>query len=246
MRPLPPPRLQTTTLWAHPSGQYGDRPMGVPGYPGATPAWVVWNLLERYTRPGDLVIDPFAGGGTTNDVAESLGRRALGFDLQPQKPVGIALADARRLPLVDAAADFAFLDPPYSTHIRYSGRPECIGELDAFESGYFEAMDATFAEVARVLKARRYLAVYCSDTYRHKQGFVGIGARFFALLERRFSAVDHCVVARGNRKLGAESHHRAAGEGNFFLRGFQHLLIFKHTRPSAPQPVSRGSARRRA
>jgi len=87
--------------------------MGVPGYPGATPSWIIWNLLERYTREGDLVIDPFAGGGTTNDVAASLGRRAWGFDLQPQKPVGIALADARRLPLRDACADFAFLDPPY-------------------------------------------------------------------------------------------------------------------------------------
>jgi len=213
--------------------------MGVPGYPGATPSWIVWNLLERYTREGDLVIDPFAGGGTTNDVAASLGRRAWGFDLQPQKPTGIVLADARRLPLHDAVADFAFLDPPYSTHIEYSRRKECIGELDAFEPGYFEAMDTVFGEVARVLRERRYLAVYCSDTYRHKKGFVGIGARFYELLARRFEPVDHCVVVRGNQKLGAASHHRAASEENFFLRGFQHLLIFRHTRPAAPQRTPR-------
>jgi DNA modification methylase len=207
---------------------------------------VVWNLLERYTRPGDLVIDPFAGGGTTNDVAQSLGRRALGFDLQPQKPRGIVMADARRLPLRDGVADFAFLDPPYSTHIRYSGRPDCIGELDAFEPAYFAALDTVFAEVQRVLADRRYLAVYCSDSYRHKRGFVGIGARLFAQLERRFEAVDHCVVVRGNKKLGAESHHRAASEGNFFLRGFQHLLIFRNVRPAPPLRAPRaGPARRR-
>jgi hypothetical protein len=239
MHRLPEPKLQTTTLWHHPSQQYGYRPMGVPGYPGATPAWVVWNLLERYTRPGDLVVDPFCGGGTSVDVAQSLGRRGLGFDLQPQR-AGLVLADARRIPLRDEVADFAFLDPPYSTHLDYSGREECIGGLDAFEPGYFEAMDAVFAEVGRVLKDRRYLAVYCSDSYRHKQGFVGIGARFFALLERRFRAVDHVAVVRGNRKLGAGSHHRAAAEGNFFLRGFQHLLIFKQERGAA-----RGGARGR-
>jgi hypothetical protein len=94
-----------------------------------------------------------------------------------------------------------------------------------------------------VLKDRRYLAVYCSDSYRPKRGFVGIGARFFAALERRFKPVDHCVVVRGNRKLGEGSHHRAAEEGNFFLRGFQHLLIFKKERAGGAPPRKAGDSR---
>ena len=52
-------RKQTTTLWYYPSAQYSDEPKGTPGYRGATPAWVIWNVLERYTRPEDLVVDPF-------------------------------------------------------------------------------------------------------------------------------------------------------------------------------------------
>ncbi|MCP5021811.1 MAG: hypothetical protein GY930_08530, partial [bacterium] len=51
------PKLQTSTLWYHESQQYGDKPMGTPGFEGATPAYVIWNLLERYTREGDLVVD---------------------------------------------------------------------------------------------------------------------------------------------------------------------------------------------
>ncbi len=221
-----PLKLQTTTLWYHPSQQYGDTPKGDPRFEGRTPAYVIWNLLERYTRPGDLVVDPFCGGGTTLDVARELDRRALGYDVAPARE-DIFRADARDLPLEDGKADFFFLDPPYSTHLSYSKSGECIGELDAFEPAYFEAMDGAFAEVQRCLKNRRYTAVYVSDTWKRKKGFVGIGAELFHLLAKRFRPIDHVAVVRGNRKLEKPHFHKAAAEGNYFLRGFNHLLIFK-------------------
>ena len=230
MRSRPAPKLQTTTLWYHPSQQYGSasgEPQGTPSYTGATPSYVIWNLLSRYTREGDLVLDPFCGGGTTLDVARELGRVARGFDVAPVRP-DIERGDARRLPLEDGSVDFVFMDPPYSTHIEYSDAPDCIGRLSAFEPGYFEAMGQAFGEAARCLRDRRYLAVYVSDTFRKQQGFVPIGARFAVmLLDLGLRAIDHVAVVRGNRKLEKPAFHRAAAEGNFFLRGFNHLWIFK-------------------
>jgi hypothetical protein len=139
------------------------------------------------------------------------------------------------------------MDPPYSTHLEYSGKEECIGELDAFTPAYFDAMDAVFAEAERCLRDRRYLALYCCDTFKKKRGFVGIGAALFTLLARRFEPVDHIAVVRGNRKLEKPNFHRAAAEENFFLRGFNHLLVFKkvkgagsaapHARSSEPAAV---------
>lgn len=38
------------------------------------------DLIERFTYPGDLVLDPFLGGGTTGVVALDLGRRFIGID----------------------------------------------------------------------------------------------------------------------------------------------------------------------
>jgi len=233
--PDDPGKLQTSTLWYHPSQQYtspgsrgaqGDKPMGDPRFEGRTPAYVVWNLLRRYTREGDLVVDPFCGGGTTLDVARSLERRALGYDIEPTRE-DIFRADARDLPLEDGVADFVFMDPPYSTHIEYSDREECIGKLDAFGPEYLEAMKGVFAESDRVLANRRYLAVYVGDSFVKKRGFVGIGAQLYTMLEERFRPVDHVAVVRGNRTLERPRYHRAAAEGNFFLRGFNHLLIFK-------------------
>ena len=204
-----PPKLQTSTLWYYPTQQHTDVPLGDPRYEGRTPTYVLWNLLERYTREGDRVLDPFCGGGTTIDVAKSLGREGIGFDVQPHRN-DIGYADARSLPLEDESVDFVFCDPPYSTHLVYSGRDECLGELSAFDDDYFEAYDEVFAEIGRVLRDRRYLAVYTSDTYKKKQGFVGIGARFFELLSRRYRPIDHVAVVRGNRKLEKPGFHRAA------------------------------------
>jgi DNA modification methylase len=245
MRRPPPPKLQTTTLWYHPSQQYGDEVMGDPRFEGRTPAYVIWNLVQRYTRAGDLVVDPFAGGGTTLDVARSLERAARGFDLAPAR-ADIEWADARALPLERESVDFFFLDPPYSTHVDYAHgaapRKGDIGALDAFTPAYFEAFERVFGELERCLKDRRYLAVYVSDSFKKKHGFVGIGARLFAQLERRFRPIDHVAVVRGNRKLEKPRFHRVAEEENFFLRGFNHLLIFKKEKGAA-LAATRKSAR---
>src|SRR5881275_2360815 len=113
----PPLRLHPTTLWGYPSQDYGDAPQGVPGYQGATPSYIVWNLLQRYTKPNDLVVDCFAGSGTTLDVARDLGRKALGYDVHPYRK-DIFRVDARRLPPeLTNKVDLVFIVPPYSTHI---------------------------------------------------------------------------------------------------------------------------------
>ena len=77
----PPLSLQVTTLWEYPSQQYGDGRQGSTAFAGATPSYILWNLLQRYTRPKDLVVDPMAGSGTTLAVAKKLGRKFLGFEL---------------------------------------------------------------------------------------------------------------------------------------------------------------------
>lgn len=40
-------------------------------------------LIDHYTAPGSLVVDPFCGSGTTGVAALRMGRRFLGFDVNP-------------------------------------------------------------------------------------------------------------------------------------------------------------------
>ena len=226
MNKKPELTIATTTLWDYPSQHYGRDMQGDKEYTGATPSYIIWNLLQRYTRPNDVVVDPMCGSGTTLDVCKDLGRRGLGYDLVPYRD-DITQADARELPLKTGAADFVFVDPPYSTHVDYSEHPDCIGKLDAGELAYYEAMEGVIGEMDRVLKHRRYLALYVCDSYRKKKPFCPIGMRLFAMLEKRFTPIDIVCVVRHNRTMKRRHWHTEAIAGNYFLRGFNYLFIMK-------------------
>lgn len=234
-RERPPQRLFTTTLWEYPSQHYGEGMQGDKSYIGATPSWLIWQLLMRYTRENDLVVDPMAGSGTALDVARDLNRKGLGYDLQPTRP-DIFRVDARKLPLEDEKVDFVFIDPPYSTHIDYSDDERCIGKLDAGGAddgrAYYNAMQRIIAEAHRVLKPRRHMALYISDSFKKSKdlantGFMPIGFRLFEIMTRLFQPVDIVCVVRHNAKLAKGNWNKAAEDGNFFLRGFNYLFIVR-------------------
>jgi adenine-specific DNA-methyltransferase len=230
----PPLRVQPTTLWEYPSQHYGEEIQGDARYVGATPSYVVWNLIQRYTREGGLVIDPFCGSGTTLDVAKDTGRRARGFDLAPYRP-DIERADARKLPLEAGSVDLVFMDPPYGDHIKYSDDPECIGRLSAYDPAYFRAMHRAIREANRVLAPGGFLAVYVSDYFEKKRGFVPVGFQLFVSIAESLAIVDIVAVARHNKTLEMGNYRKAAEEGNFFLRGFNYLFIAEKPTPRPKQ-----------
>ncbi|NUP90481.1 MAG: class I SAM-dependent methyltransferase [Candidatus Sumerlaeia bacterium] len=226
MSPRREPHLMTTTLWDFPSQQYGDETQGSKDYAGATPAWVIWNLLQRFTERGELVLDPMAGSGTALDVARELGRTARGFDVHPSRPE-IEQADARHLPLEAKSVDFVFVDPPYSTHIDYGEDPRDIGKLDAAAPAYLEAMEQVIGEIARVLRPGRHVGLYCCDSWIKGRPLIPIGFDLFSRLRRCFEPVDIVAVVRRNRTLLRARWHEEALAGGYLLRGFNYLFIMR-------------------
>jgi len=100
-----------------------------------------------------------------------------------------------------------------------------------------------FQEIDRVLRPDRYLAIYVCDIWK-RNAFVPLGVHLSAMLMSRFLPVDHVTVVRGNKDLDKGNYHKAAEESNFFLRGYNHLLIFK--KPSEEQAREARRAEERA
>lgn len=76
-RPLDPPGAFADPQWR--TSTQGARRT----HPFESPMPVLRRLIELYSEPGDLVVDPFCGHGTTLVAAISLGRDAVGWDIDP-------------------------------------------------------------------------------------------------------------------------------------------------------------------
>ena len=226
----PPVALHESTLWDYPSQHYGKRPQGDASYRGATPSHVIWNVLQRWSKPGDVVVDPFCGSGTTLDVCKDLGRSGRGFDVATTRD-DVERADARKLPLKDASVDVVFFDPPYADNLRYSDDERCIGRLPAETGAWQQAMGEVLVEAARVLKRGGTCAVFLCDIYKVKGGqrtFLPLGLYLAAAAEGAgLVPVEHIAVVRRGKTLDTGAGSRQASKDRFLLRGFSHLLVFQ-------------------
>ena len=154
---------------------------------------VVDHVIERCTRPGDLVLDPFAGFGTTLERAIALGRGAVGVELLPERVehvrervpgAKIIEGDARGLFGVLGAFgsaaigeaqtvgdvnqfdlfDLILTSPPYMTSHDHEADP-----LTAYEANggnynrYLSELELVAAQCARLLRPGGYLVCNVAD-----------------------------------------------------------------------------------
>lgn len=60
------------------------KPVAVSGHPTAKPVDLEEYLIRTYTEPGQVVLDPFMGSGSTGVAAVRTGRRFIGMELSPE------------------------------------------------------------------------------------------------------------------------------------------------------------------
>ena len=98
---------------------------------------IIDNLLSLYTEPFDIVIDAFAGAGTTIDVCK---RRSRRYWISDRKPFPARIDEIRKLDIAQelpslnkrwSKVSLTFLDPPYwhQAKGRYSNAPEDLGNM---------------------------------------------------------------------------------------------------------------------
>ena len=90
------------TIWAEKELRMGMSSNERLGYPTQKPLALLERIIKASSNPGDIVLDPFCGCGTTVHAAETLGRRWIGIDISPFAAglIRERLADKDNFPLL--------------------------------------------------------------------------------------------------------------------------------------------------
>jgi DNA modification methylase len=127
--------IECTTVWSFP--KRGNWATHRSDYRGNWSPQVVRNLILRYSKEGDTVLDPMVGGGTTLIECNLTGRKGIGIDINPDaikitkdrlnfdylysQPQKCFIGDARKLEVIpDNSVDLILTHPPYADIIKYS------------------------------------------------------------------------------------------------------------------------------
>jgi site-specific DNA-methyltransferase (adenine-specific) len=132
-------------------------------HPAPFPVELPRRLIDLYTYADDVVLDPFAGSGSTVVAAQQLGRRGVGYDLDPDY---VAQANERlaEQPDLDEVAD------RYRVHAASQGKKAHDLALDVLEQAGF-----TVAETGSKVGGTSFpfLVTDTTDTHRYYVDIAG-------------------------------------------------------------------------
>ncbi len=235
--------LETTTVWSFPERGKWATHKATATYRGNFAPQVPRNLILRYSKQNEIVLDPFVGSGTTLIECKLLGRRGIGVDINPsavevcknnlkfttrhEVPQIVRVGDARDLNfLEDESIDLIVTHPPYADAIKYSenigGDLSHIRDVEKFTS----EMKTVAMELFRVLRLGRCCAVLIGDLRRNKH-VVPIGFKTFnAFLEVGFIPKEMIIKVQHNCKTTGYWAERSI-EGGFLLLAHEYLFVFE-------------------
>lgn len=244
-------REEVTTVWSF--KQRGAWATHDGRYRGNWSPYIPRNLILKYSRPGDVVLDYFVGGGTTAVEAKLLGRRCIARDINPaavqmtlenirfSPPRSLAgktvyepevrVGDARDLSdIPSASVDLICAHPPYAGIIPYSLKiPGDLSGLDVPD--FLTEMRKVARESWRVLKPGGKCAILIGDTRKSKH-VIPIGFQVIRLFLDAGFVLHELVIKR---------QHNCKTTGFWYTRSVRHgfLLLAHEYLPVFEKPVGR-------
>jgi DNA modification methylase len=243
-----PYQPETTTVWSFPDR--GEWATHRGDYRGNWSPYIPRNLILKYTKPGESVLDPMVGSGTSMVECRLLGRDGIGVDINEDavmlshdrlnfsinekleghlsSPCQIKLfvGDARNLDSIgDNSVDLVLTHPPYAGIIRYTGS-RVDGDLSGLSFGNFlRGMDQVAKECMRVLRPGHHCGILIGDSRRH-QHYVPIAMRVMErFLSAGFALKEDIIKLQYNTKGTRESW--SGKKYGFYLIAHEHLFVFR-------------------
>lgn len=221
-------------------------------------------LLLRYTKQGDWVIDPFLGSGTTLLESQGLGRNGIGGELQPEvaQQTGerlrkadnpncvqslVVVGDSRTQDWkahlqaatgeTDAKAQLLVLHPPYHDIIRFSQREECLSNCGGVVA-FLEQFEQVCKNALEALDNERYVALVIGDKYSGSE-WVPLGFQCMQVLQNLGCTLKSIVVKNFESTLAKrqtqELWRYRALVGGYYVFKHEYVFVLQKKSPSKPK-----------
>jgi DNA modification methylase len=209
--------------------------------------------ILRFTRPYDLVVDPFVGYGTTLVECQRLGRNGIGVELEPEiaevaksrlceelNPYGVRVevveGDSREIDFQRLLAERGFsgaslviAHPPYHDIIKYGKDPRNLANaptLEDFLHSYGKILD----NVLTILAKGGYYVLVIGDKYAEGEwiplGFYTLGETLKRGLKLKAICVKNFEETLAKRKQIHLWKYRVLKAGTFFFK-HEYIMFFQ-------------------
>jgi DNA modification methylase len=210
-------------------------------------------MLKRYTKKGEWVLDPFVGCGTTLIESQRLGRNGIGVELQEavaQKAREFISFEPNKYGVVSQVVngdstdiDFGALlarynrktvqliimHPPYFDIIKFSKDPRDLSNARSVDD-FLGKMNKVVEHASKFLDRGRYLALVIGDKYS-KGEWVPLGFLTMQEVLKKGFSLKSIIVKNFEETLGKRNQKELwryrALVGGFYIFKHEYIFLFK-------------------
>ncbi len=224
--------LRVGTWWDVPKRGTGGDPKFLGNFIPEIPR----QLIDRFTQPGDLVVDLFAGSETTADVCSDSRRRYRGCDLRPRSD-RTDRCDAR-LYNPGEQAQLIIMHPPYANIIDYNERlSPAEGDLSLPWREFLVDFEDVADAAIRICKPGGIIALVIGDLYT-KGEYIRLGNMTADVIQTRARSLKVKLPLKAEivKNFGSEVANKGknanlwflrALRGDFFVQEHEHVFVWK-------------------